>query len=78
MDTVITIDAPQPRDTLAVECPKCHGFAAETGAGDGPTQDELREHQFCGRPWACCINAFVCKLCGQRIIAQLESPEEEW
>ena len=60
------------RDTRAVECPKCRGFAAEVDCL--PEEIAL---QTCGRSHACCISAFVCKKCGTRILARLHSPEME-
>ncbi len=63
------LEGSQPRDVCAVQCP-CGGFAAETEV----RPDEI-QYQSCGRPYACCLGAFVCNLCGQRILAHLDAPE---
>lgn len=72
----VVADGKIRRDAEACKCPKCGGYAEEDGTG--PTQQEVDEVQTCGRFYACCINAFICGLCGQRIIAHLESPEAGW
>jgi len=60
-----------PRNANACECPACGGYARKVEA----TDTEVKEHQLCGRPWACCIGAFVCKRCELRIISQIAAPE---
>ena len=74
MAATVKLEETQERDVTAVECPACGGFAPGT---DDETAEEIKQYQDCGWSWACCIAAFVCKKCGQRIIAKLESPEME-
>lgn len=69
----IVLDETLRRDADACECPSCGGYAEEVI----PTKDEIRKYQSCGRNWACCLNAFICKKCGQRIVSHLEAPEME-
>ncbi len=71
MDTV-KLDDTISRGAAAVRCPKCRGYASEVEA----TAAEISQ-QICGRSWACCIGAFKCESCGQRIVASREAPEME-
>lgn len=57
------------RGTDAIKCPKCGGYAEEVDA----TPDEDTEFG-CGR-YLCCSAAFVCGVCGTRIIGRFEAPE---
>lgn len=71
MTTTVILEGDQPRDTHAVPCPKCGGYAGDAD----PTPEEIKAHQTCGRQWACCLKAFVCQLCGERVLAHLEAPD---
>lgn len=62
-----------PRNELGAPCPHCNGYA---DAGD-ITREEVKKYQTCGRSYACCVEAFVCRLCGKRFIGMLEAPEME-
>jgi hypothetical protein len=59
------------RDASGVECAVdgCHGYAESVD----PTPEET-ERLNCGRPWACCTRAFVCRRCGNRRACMAESP----
>jgi hypothetical protein len=61
------------RDADAVECLKCGGFAPEADC----TAEEIESTLNCGRPWACCVAAFVCKKCGARMVGHRNAPEME-
>ena len=72
MTPAVKLEGSYERSTKAVECPKCQGFAAEAEC----TPEEVSS-QLCGRFYACCIAAFVCKKCGTRLLAHLEAPDME-
>lgn len=59
-----------PRSATSAPCPNCNGYSDEAEC----TDDEVAM-QSCGRRYACCISAFVCRLCGTRFVARLEAPE---
>jgi hypothetical protein len=66
---VLELDASISREARAVKCPKCGGYAEEvevTGYEDNKYG--------CGR-FGCCSAAFVCCLCGSRIVGSREAPE---
>ena len=58
------------RDAQAWKCP-CGGFAERADL----TDDEKAEYDYCGRGTGCCTRAFVCCLCGTRLIARACAPE---
>jgi hypothetical protein len=63
------------RETEAIECPACHGFAGRVDC----TQQEIDEVG-CGRDvpgFECCARAFVCKRCGARYVCRAPAPEME-
>lgn len=64
------------RDSDAVECPACGGFAPEM---ENIPDDVRREAiaQDCGRGRMCCTAAFQCKKCKQIVLAHLPAPEME-
>jgi hypothetical protein len=57
------------READGIEC-ECGGYAQRVDC----TKKELQEYN-CGRYWECCARAFVCKMCGKRIVGQAEAPE---
>lgn len=57
------------RRTQATKC-DCGGYAERVKC----TVEELEKYN-CGRPRECCARAFVCVLCGTRIVGQAEAPE---
>lgn len=59
------------RDAEAVKC-KCGGYADQVE----PTKEEMRKYG-CGRMRGCCSRAFVCSLCGTRLVGSAEAPEME-
>ena len=59
------------RDCDGAPCPHCNGYADRVDA----TKEEVKQYQTCGRSYACCIDAFVCRVCGKRFIGTLEAPE---
>jgi hypothetical protein len=61
------------RNVFGMKCPSCKGHADEVDC----TPEEIAGPKNCGRPWACCVAAFVCGLCGKRIVARREAPEME-
>jgi hypothetical protein len=61
------------RNTKGVACPKCNGYAEEVES----TEEEIHSDLNCGRSWACCCRAFVCRICKTRIVGSAESPEME-
>ena len=58
------------RDAEGVCCPKCKGYAENAEV----TKEEDYEYG-CGRFMGCCSRAFICKLCGARILGKAEAPE---
>lgn len=70
----LRLESEVARGTDAVECPKCQGFAAEVDS----TPDEIASDLNCGRFYACCCVAFVCKRCGTRIVGRKEAPEADF
>lgn len=63
------------RGAVGVPC-SCGGYA---GAVDS-TAEECRQYG-CGRdrPGSeCCAAAFVCRICGKRIVGSYEAPEINW
>lgn len=64
-------DGIEDRNQNAVECLTCHGFSEAVD----PTPIEIRSELNCGRRWACCCAAFVCKSCGKRWVGHRPAPE---
>lgn len=63
------------RSQNSIECPSCSGFAELVESNE----DEIRNYKYnCRRDYACCCRAFVCKICGVRIIGRAEAPEMEY
>lgn len=61
------------RNSEAAECLRCGGFAEQANS----TKEEIESELNCGRSWACCCVAFVCKKCGARMVGSREAPEME-
>jgi hypothetical protein len=59
------------READGIPC-KCGGYAERAACTTG----ELAEFN-CGRSWECCARAFVCKICGARLIGKADAPEME-
>lgn len=59
------------RDVKAIRC-ACGGYAERVTA----TQEEIKKYG-CGRPSECCARAFVCCLCGTRLVGTADAPEME-
>lgn len=57
------------RDAEGVPC-DCGGYANSVAC----TQEE-RDKFGCGRSWDCCSRAFVCRICGTRIVGSARAPE---
>lgn len=66
----IVVDDRPERDASGMPCP-CGGYADRVS----PTEAERDEYQWCGRPYNCCIRAFVCRVCKKRLIANAAAPE---
>ena len=64
-------DAIENRSTDGIECPLCHGYAASANC----TPEEVASDANCGRSYECCVAAFVCKVCGKRLLGNLPAPE---
>jgi hypothetical protein len=65
-------DAKVPLDHEAgAKCPRCGGYAEPVDA----TPEEIASDLNCGRLSECCCAAFVCGLCGTRIVGNREAPE---
>ena len=58
------------RSAKAIEC-DCGGYAKEVEC----TEEEVSGPLNCGRAWACCVAAFVCGVCGLRLVRSREAPE---
>lgn len=55
----------------AVKCPNCKGYAGQVES----TEEEIANKTLnCGRSIACCCIAFVCDICGTRIVGKRLSP----
>ena len=67
------LEAHVERDCDAVACPKCNGYADSVGS----TEDEINSDLNCGRSYACCCMAFVCRICKTRILAHALAPDVE-
>lgn len=61
------------RDADGAPC-KCGGYADRVSV----TKDEITRKQGCGRPWECCLRAFVCRKCKARILIHANAPEASW
>lgn len=59
------------RAAEGIKC-DCGGYAERVKC----TREELRAYN-CGRSWECCARAFVCCVCGVRIVGAAEAPEME-
>lgn len=57
------------RDLQAIKC-KCGGYAERVKC----TPEEIKKWN-CGWPYECCARAFVCCVCGERIVGKAEAPE---
>lgn len=64
-------DAISDRGQSGLECPSCYGYCERVES----TQEEVRSDLNCGRSYACCCVAFLCKVCGKRWVGQQPSPE---
>lgn len=71
-DVVLKLGRLVPRGTDAVKC-RCGGYAEMVE----PTPEEMVEYG-CGRVLGCCSRAFVCGLCGSRLVGSAEAPELDW
>jgi len=58
------------RDTDAIPCPNCGGYADRVKL----TKEEIK-NQSCGRSYECCGRAFECRICGVRIIGNAHAPD---
>lgn len=56
-------------DAEGLKC-ECGGYAERVDC----TPEELEEYN-CGRPYECCGRAFVCCICGKRIVGSAKAPE---
>jgi hypothetical protein len=68
----ITYDIKRSAD--AIPCP-CGGYADRV-----ETTTEERDEYGCGfreRLFECCARAFVCRVCGKRLVGTAEAPEME-
>ena len=70
MTTTIVLKDTLPRDATAAPCP-CGGYADPVDC----TKEEIGGALNCGRSDACCIKAFICRICKQRLVAGLAAPE---
>jgi hypothetical protein len=68
----IKIEERIDRDTNAMPCPKCNGYADRVDC----TKEEI-QNQGCGRNYECCGRAFVCRICKTRITGIASAPEME-
>lgn len=50
---------------------QCGGYADEVDC----TKEEINSDMNCGRSFACCVGAFVCRVCKKRIVASLNAPD---
>ena len=57
------------RSAEGIKC-TCNGYAEPVEC----TPEEFAKYN-CGRPWKCCARAFVCCVCGRRIVGKAEAPE---
>jgi hypothetical protein len=57
------------RDAEGIKC-DCGGYAEKVEC----TREEIAKYN-CGRPWNCCARAFVCAVCGERIVGTAEAPD---
>ena len=61
------------REAEGIECPACSGYAERVTT----TSEERKEFGCFRDAWGeCCARAFVCKVCGKRIVGAAEAPEE--
>jgi hypothetical protein len=65
-DSVVVIESER---TKGLKC-ECGGYAEIVDT----TDDEEDEHG-CGRGHGCCLGAFICTLCGKRVLARFPAPE---
>lgn len=64
------------RAATAIPCPTCSGYADRVDC----TPDEISSPMNCGSGrwrYACCVAAFVCRLCGERTVETIDPPEME-
>lgn len=59
------------KDVEGLKC-ECGGYAERVNC----TPEELEKYN-CGRLYECCARAFVCCVCGKRIVGSAEAPEME-
>ncbi len=72
----ITTDFSPERNADGIPCPECNGYAEEaTDERSIFTAEEIAGEMNCGRNWACCIGAYICRLCNKRILARAQAPE---
>ena len=67
---VTRLTASVGRHDEGAPCPRCDGYADRSY---DVTEDE-EQLLGCGRP-GCCSRVFVCRRCGERLLASAESPE---
>ena len=60
---------------MAPDAPRWQRFVQAMTALVDATDDEEGRYG-CGRP-GCCLGAFKCRLCGQRLLARFPAPEME-
>lgn len=58
------------RGANGAPCP-CGGYADKADV----TEDEIKKYQTCGSSFACCIGAFICRVCEKRFLVNLPAPE---
>lgn len=63
-----------PEDFVCPECSAPQDQLTEVES----TEEEIKSRFNCGRSYACCCVAVVCKVCGVRIRAGRAAPELEW
>ena len=61
-----------PRDAEGVKC-QCGGYAERVRC----TPEEFDRYN-CGRIYECCARAFVCQICGNRIVGRAEAPDMDF
>lgn len=60
------------RDAKGIKC-NCGGYADRVPC----TPEEIREYG-CGRGYECCARAFICCICGARIVGRAEAPDMDY
>lgn len=57
------------RDSISIACSKCNGLADRVDCA--PEEDRKFN---CGLFYECCSRAFICRVCGARLVGKAESP----